>query len=128
MQKPGAVQQIVVNKDKYDALPKSLQAIVRVAAQASHQDMLAEYNTINSAAAKVLKEKHEVKFLRLPDEVLIALGNAAGEILREEREKLDPLGQKIWDSYFAFRADIKELTEGADRALFNARNLAFKYV
>jgi len=128
IQKPGAVQQVIVSKAKYDALPKSLQEVVRIACQAGHQDMLAEYNNINAKAAKVLKEKHAVKFLRLPDEVLIALGNAAGDILREEREKLDPLGQKIWDSYFSFRADIKELTEGADRAMFNARVLNFKYV
>jgi len=128
VQKPGAVQQTVIAKAKYEALPKHLQEIVRIACQASHQDMLAEYNTINSQAAKVLKEKHNVKFLRLPDEILVALGNAAGDILREEREKLDPLGRKIWDSYFAFRANMLELTEGADRAMFNARKLGFKYV
>lgn len=128
IQKPGAVQQVVIAKPKFEALPKDIQEIVRIACQAGHQDMLAEYNTINTQAAKVLKEKHQVKFLRLPDEVLVALGTAAGEILREEREKLDALGKKIWDSYFAFRADIMELTEGADRALFNARKLAFKYI
>lgn len=44
--------------------------------------------------------------------------NASGEILREEREKLDPLGRKIWESYFAFRETMMELTEGADRASF----------
>ena len=128
VQKPGAVQQVIISKAKHDALPKHLQEVIRVACQASHQDMLAEYNRINAQAAVVLKERHKVNFLRLPDEVLIALGNAAGEILREEREKLDPLGKKISESYFTFRTTMLELTEGADRAMFNARKLAFSYI
>jgi len=128
VQKPGAVQQVIISKAKFDGLPKDLQEVIRIACQAGHQDMLAEYNNVNRQAAKVLKEKHGVKFLRLPDEVLTALGNAAGEILREEKEKLDPLGKKIWDSYFDFRASMMELTEGADRAMYNSRKLSFKYV
>lgn len=128
VQKPGAVQQVIISKAKFDGLAKDLQQVIRIACQAGHQDMLAEYNNINMQAAKVLKEKHAVKFLRLPDEVLVALGNAAGDILREEKEKLDPLGKKIWDSYFTFRASMMELTEGADRAMYNARNLGFKYI
>ncbi|WP_298218721.1 TRAP transporter substrate-binding protein [Halothiobacillus sp.] len=127
VQKPGAVQQLIVSKSKYDALPKDLQQIIQVAAQASHQDMLAEYNLINAQAAKVLKDKHGIKFLRLPDSILSALGTVAGEILHEEREKLDPLGRRIWDAYFAARSGLVELTEGADRAMYNARDLGFEY-
>jgi len=128
VQKPGAVQQVIIAKAKHDALPKYLQDVIRVACQAAHQDMLAEYNRINAQAAVVLKEKHKVNFLRLPDEVLVALGNAAGDILREERDKLDPLGKQIFESYFQFRETMMELTEGADRAFFNSRKLPFKYV
>ena len=90
-----------------------------MACQAGHQDMLADYNHLNSQAAKVLKEKHGVKFLRLPDEILVALGNAAGSLLKEEREKLDPLGRKIWESYFSARKDLMALTEGADALKVN---------
>lgn len=126
--KPGAVQQVIVSKAKYDALPADLKDVVRVACQASHQDMLAEYNWINSQAASVLRDKHGVKFLRLPEDLLVALGNAAGQILLEEREKLDPLGRKIWEAYFKAREAQMSLTDGADRAFFNARTLNFKYV
>ena len=127
IQKPGAVQQVIISKAKYDALPKGTQEIVKVACQAAHQDMLADYNWINAKAMRALKEQHDVKFLTLSDELLIALGNSAGQLLVEEREKLDPLGKKIWDSYFKARADQMALTDGADRALYNARKLNFKY-
>jgi TRAP-type mannitol/chloroaromatic compound transport system substrate-binding protein len=127
IQKPGAVQQVIISKAKYDALPRDLKEIVRVACQACHQDMLAEYNWINAKAAQALREKHDVKFLTLPDEVLVALGRTAGQLLLEEREKLDPLGRKIWESYFKARTDLMALTEGADRGLYNARKLNFAY-
>jgi TRAP-type mannitol/chloroaromatic compound transport system substrate-binding protein len=126
--KPGAVQQLIVNKSRFDVLPADLKEIVRIACQASHQDMLAEYNWINAQASKTLRDKHGVKFLRLPDEVLTALGEAAGQILDEERQKLDPLGKRVWESYFKARADLMSLTDGADRAFFNARSMKFKYV
>lgn len=126
--KPGAVQQVIINKAKYDALPADLKEIVKIACQAAHQDMLAEYNWINSQAVNVLKTKHKVNFHRLPEDLLLALGNAAGQILNEEREKLDPLGKKIFEAYFKARDAQMSLTDGGDRAFFNARTLKFKYV
>ncbi len=127
VQKPGAIQQVIISKAKFDKLPKDLQEVVTVACQAAHQDMLAEYNWINAQAVKSLKEKHQVKFLSLPPAILQALGTAAGQILIEERDKLDPLGKKIWDSYFKARNDLMALSNDGDRELFDARNLKFKY-
>lgn len=126
--KQGAIQQALVSKAKFDALPAHLQQIVTVACQAGHQDMLAEYNWINANALSVLKDEHGVEARNLPDEVLIALGTAAGELLREERENLDAFGRKIWDSHFAARSTMMGLTDLADRALANARALEYPYV
>jgi TRAP-type mannitol/chloroaromatic compound transport system substrate-binding protein len=127
IQKPGAIQQVIIKKAKYDALPDDLKEIVKIACQAAHQDMLAEYNWINAKAARVLRENHSVKFLTLPNDLLVALGNTAGQLLTEEREKLDALGKKIWDAYFKARSDLMALTDNADRGFYNARTLNIKY-
>lgn len=127
IQKPGAIQQVIINKAKFDKLPKDLQEVVTVACEAAHQDMLAEYNWINAQAVRALKEQHAVKFLTLPQEILQALGNAAGQILIEERDKLDPLGKKIWSAYFKARTDLMALSNLGDREFYNARTLNFKY-
>jgi hypothetical protein len=66
--------------------------------------------------------------LKLPNDVLTALGNAAGEILVEERAKLDPLGQRIFDAYFNARDAQKSLSANSDRQFFDAREMKFKYV
>jgi TRAP-type mannitol/chloroaromatic compound transport system substrate-binding protein len=126
IQKPGAIQQVIVSKKKFDALPADLKEVVTVACQAAHQDMLAEYNWINAKALQALKG-HGVRQLLLPDDLLEALGNAAGQILFEERDKLDPLGKKIWEAYFKARSDLMALSSIGDRGLFNARNLKIKY-
>jgi TRAP-type mannitol/chloroaromatic compound transport system substrate-binding protein len=126
IQKPGAIQQVIISKNKFDALPNDLKEVVTVACQAAHQDMLAEYNWINAKALQALKT-HDVRFLTLPDAVLEALGNAAGQILLEERDKLDPLGKKIWAAYFKARSELMALSNIGDRELFNARNLKIQY-
>ena len=128
IQKPGAVQQVIISKAKYDALPKSTQEIVKVACQAAHQDMLADYNWINAKATRALKEQHDVKFLTLSDELLIALGNSAGAAsasrsarssIRSARRSGTPTSRR--------GPDLMALTDGADRGLYNARKLNFKY-
>jgi TRAP-type mannitol/chloroaromatic compound transport system substrate-binding protein len=126
--KQGAVQQMLVSKAKFDALPDSLKRVITVAAQAGHQDMLAEYNWLNANALATLKSKFGVESRKLPDEVLIALGKAAGEVLKDEREKLDAFGKKVWDSHFAARKTMIQLTDLSNRALANARGLDFPYV
>ncbi|MCC6610254.1 MAG: TRAP transporter substrate-binding protein [Burkholderiales bacterium] len=126
IQKPGAIQQVIISKQKFDALPNDLKEVVTVACQAAHLDMLAEYNWINAKAIQALKG-YKVNVLSLPNDILEAFGNVAGEILFEERDKLDPLGKKIWEAYFKARSDLMAMSNLGDRELFNARNLKFKY-
>ena len=65
--KQGAIQQMLVSKAKFDALPDSLKRVITVAAQASHQDMTAEYNWLNANALNTLKSKHGVEARKLPE-------------------------------------------------------------
>ncbi len=58
--KQGAVQQMLVSKAKYDA-PPPWPGVITVAAQAGHQDMLAEYNWLTANALATLKRKFGVE-------------------------------------------------------------------
>ena len=68
-----------------------------IEALCAEQNMLqfSEFNYKNGSALKTLVEKHDVKLRKLPDDVLIALGNAAGEVLQELMDSSDPLTAKI---------------------------------
>jgi TRAP-type mannitol/chloroaromatic compound transport system substrate-binding protein len=125
---PGAMAEVLVSKAKYDALPADLKQIVAVACQAAHDDTLAEFNMRSGDAAEVLRAKHGVKFLRPSNELMIAFGNAAGEVMAEERDKADAIGKKIFASYLAARAQLVPYMRFGEQAFLNARALAYKYV
>jgi TRAP-type mannitol/chloroaromatic compound transport system substrate-binding protein len=125
---PGAMAEVLVNKAKYDALPADLKQIVAAACQATNDDVLAEFNMRSGDAAEVLRAKHGVKFLRPSNELMIAFGNASGEVLAEERDKADAIGKKIVASYLAARAQLVPYMRFGEQAFLNARALAYKYL
>lgn len=103
VQEPSSSEEIGVNKAKYDALPDDLKAAVRFAAQASYMEGLTEYDYRHPLALKEAVEKHGVQVKEAPRDLIIALGNAAGEVLKELREDQDALTRRIAESYVAYR-------------------------
>jgi hypothetical protein len=92
-----------------------------------HQDMLADYNHLNSQAAKVLKEKARREVPALAGRDPSRWATPPARPLKEEREKLDPprpqdLGIVLLGAHGAHGAH-----RGADRAMYNAR-ASFDYV
>lgn len=126
-QEPDGALQLSVNKALYDGLPRDLQTIIAVAAQAEHDAMWAEYTLRNGEALATLIGKG-TKVSRVPNEMLIAIGNATGDMLAEERDKADALGKKIFTSFLKARQALLGYTRIGEQAIANARTLAFKYL
>jgi TRAP-type mannitol/chloroaromatic compound transport system substrate-binding protein len=103
VQEPSSSEEIGVNKARFDALPDDLKAAVRFAAQASYMESLTEYDYRHPIALKEAVDRHGVQVREAPRDLLIALGNAAGEVLKELREDQDALTKRIAESYVAFR-------------------------
>jgi TRAP-type mannitol/chloroaromatic compound transport system substrate-binding protein len=103
VQEPSSSEEIGVNKARYDALPDDLKAAIRFAAQASYMESLTEYDYRHPIALKEAVDRHGVQVKEAPRDLLIALGNAAGEVLKELREDQDALTRRIAESYVAFR-------------------------
>ncbi|MFN8723005.1 MAG: TRAP transporter substrate-binding protein [Rhodospirillales bacterium] len=124
---PGAALQLMVNKPKYDALPNDLKAVIRAAAQAGHDDCLAEYTALNGPALETLVQRHNVQLRSLPRDILIACGNAANEVLADLREGGDPMTRKIITGYLDFRSKVMQGTRINEQAYLNARQLPFPH-
>lgn len=124
---PSGAMELIVSREKYEALPGDLQAIVAAAALAAYGDLWAECSIRNGEALASLIGKG-TKVARVSNEVMIALGNAAGELLSEERDKADATGRKIFESYLKARNALSAYTRIGEQALVNARALAFKYI
>ncbi|MFY7780612.1 MAG: TRAP transporter substrate-binding protein [Tagaea sp.] len=125
---PGSNLQLMVSKQRYDALPNDLKAIVAFAAQSMDMDMTTEYIARSGESMETLRTRHGVRFLNLPGNMLDAMGTAAGEFLTEQRDRGDAMTKKLFDSYLKFRAQVMPFTRWNDGAFLNARVRAFKYI
>lgn len=120
---PGAGLQLMINKAKFDALPRDLQLALQTAAQAENNNMLAEYNALNGPALRTLVETHGVKLRRLNDDLLRALGNASNEVLNDIYAKNDAITNRVIDSFLKFRNDVLPWTRVSEFTYMQARGL-----
>jgi TRAP-type mannitol/chloroaromatic compound transport system substrate-binding protein len=116
------VLEFIVNADAFASLPADLQAIVESAARYVNQDMLDEYTARNNRALKELVEVHGVKLRRLPDDVIIALKQAAKEAV-EELAASDPMAAEAYASFAEFYEGVKNYHSISEQAYINARDL-----
>ncbi len=91
---PCEYLELLLNKAKYDALPKDLQAIVKYAAMAQSADMTWKFYDRNSADMVELEEKRGVKFVVTPKPVLEAQLTGWDKIISDESGK-NPIFAKV---------------------------------
>jgi TRAP-type mannitol/chloroaromatic compound transport system substrate-binding protein len=105
LRQPASYQEVVINKAKWDALPKDLQAIVKWASLAEIIRMTAVSVDADSKAVEELEKKHGVKILRTPDDILKAQVEAIDKVYAAEAQK-NPFFAKVLKSQkdFAQRA------------------------
>jgi TRAP-type mannitol/chloroaromatic compound transport system substrate-binding protein len=101
-----SVSHILMNKKAYDALPKSYQKMIQMAAGNQIIYNYAESEAANPDAMQELAKKYGVQIKRWNDEQLAAFEKAWLEVIKEESAK-DPLFKRIADDYLAFRAKYK---------------------
>jgi TRAP-type mannitol/chloroaromatic compound transport system substrate-binding protein len=118
---PGSMMEFTINKDAFAKLPADLQAIVRVTAAAINDDMLAEYTTRNQSALVELIEKHNVDVRPFPDDVLQKLQTLSDEVVAEVAAA-DPMSEKVYKSYKAYRDNVKAYHAVSEQAYINTRD------
>jgi TRAP-type mannitol/chloroaromatic compound transport system substrate-binding protein len=89
--------------------------------------MLAEFNGRSPAALATLVNEHKVQLMQFPKDVLIAFGNASGQVMQDVLDKGDELTKRIAKSYFKFLKDAKAYTKITEAAYISARALKFRY-
>lgn len=124
-QEPGASEQLLVNEAAWRSLPADLQEIVKIAAEAANNDILAEFTARSGPAMQTLIEKHGVAVRPLPEDVLIALGEKSNEVLNEHYAAGSALTRRIIDDFLKFRSDVIPWTRVGELAFLNARRLPF---
>ena len=78
MHEPATLNEITVNKAKFDALPKDVQQIFAWGCGDEHVQLTAENDASNAGALEVLIKQHNVQLKKLPDDFVKAYGDAVG--------------------------------------------------
>jgi TRAP-type mannitol/chloroaromatic compound transport system substrate-binding protein len=124
---PSSAEECAVNQKAYDALPDDLKQAVAIACESLYNPVWTEYTTKHAQALDQLIAEQGVQVKKLPDEVIVAMGNAAGEVIAELRENEDELVKRITESFLAYRASVANYMTYADNGQMNARSLDYKY-
>ncbi|KDE40515.1 MAG: TRAP transporter substrate-binding protein [Nitrincola lacisaponensis] len=123
---PGLATELVVNKDKFSALPADLQAIVESACQAEYDQVASEFYANDPIALRTLVEQHGVRVHQFPDEILEAGAKVSMELLTEIRESGDTLTKKTAESFVSALNTLRTRTDNTDQAFLAARAKYFK--
>ena len=115
---PGTTLECFLNKEIFDSLPEDLQNIITGAAKIANLDMLSEYIARNNEALKILKDKHKVNIMPLPDEVLAMLHNISNEVISEIAKK-DKFSMQVYDSYKNFQKKTSEWSKISIKSYLN---------
>ncbi len=99
----GAMLSLHVNKQKWDSLPKSYQAICKGAAAHANAVLTGRYDIVNPAAVKRLVG-NGVQLRPFSEAILDACYKSANEVYADISSKNEDF-KKIWESMKAFRAE-----------------------
>jgi TRAP-type mannitol/chloroaromatic compound transport system substrate-binding protein len=126
LHEPATLNEITVNKAKFDSLPKDLQRIFEWACSDEYVQLTAESDASNAGALETLIRQHNVQLRHLPEDFIKAYGTAWGEVLKELRETGDPLTKKTLESYYKFQREQMAWSRIGLQEYLNARLVGFK--
>jgi TRAP-type mannitol/chloroaromatic compound transport system substrate-binding protein len=124
---PSGTIELSVNRSRYEALPSDLQQVIAIATEAENERGWAEANAGNARALSALQTEHGVQVRQLPAEILVALGNASGEVISEIRVAGDEIVRRTIDSFRSTRKTLMDWSNTSERSFLNARTLPFNY-
>ncbi len=124
---PSSAEECAVNAKAYGDLPDDLKQAVALACESLYNPVWTEYTTKHAQALTKLVAEQGVQVKKLPDDVMVAMGNAAGEVIAELREDGDELVKRIAESFLAYRNSVAGYMVYADNGQMNARALGYNY-
>ena len=100
---------------------------VTVACESLYNPVWTEYTTKHAASLKKLVEEDGVMVKMFPEEVISAMGVAAGEVIEDLRGDDDGLVKRITESFVAYRDSVGGYMSYADNGQMNARATVMGY-
>ena len=125
-QEPSSTLTVAIGLKVWETLSAEHKAIIECAADAENDTVLAEFNQKNTEALSILMSRHKVTLRRFGDEVMKALGGAAGDVVAAAGAA-DAISQNVYESFLKFRRNAVVYTKITEQAFGDARLLPFRY-
>ncbi len=103
---PGPLLENMVNREAWEKLPKSYQAILETASARQNIWSISVFEAKNNEYLNKIKTESDVEILQFSEDTLNALKNATDEVMENLVSK-DDKAKKIYDNYNQFRKGIE---------------------
>ena len=123
---PSTLLDLSIDLKEWEGLDADTQGLMMEMAKAFNVDVFSRFQALNGPALGKLLNEHGVQLKTFPDELLIALGNAAGEVM-EERGSIDSQTKAICNHILSFRKNIMDWSTKGESEFARIRNLPFKF-
>ena len=123
---PSTLLDLSIDLKTWESLDAETQSLIDDLAKSFNMTVFSRFQAINGPALQRLVNEHNVQIKTFPDEVLVALGNAAGEVVFE-RGSINAETKSLSNHLLSFRKVIKEWFTKGEQEFSRIRDLPFKF-
>ena len=123
---PATILDCSIDMFEWEKLDDATKELITVASKAVNMEVLSMFQAINDSAYQKLINEHGVQMRQLPDEVMNALGQRAGEVCSSIASE-DSISQELFSHIVEFRSSILSWTNTSEREYMRVRSLPFAY-
>jgi len=123
---PATILDCSIDMFEWEKLDDATRELITVASKAVNMEVLSFFQAVNDSSYQKLINEHGVQMRQLPDPVMNALGQRAGEVCSSIAAE-DPVSQALFSHIVEFRSSILRWTNTSEKEYMRVRSLPFTY-
>ena len=123
---PATILDCSIDMFEWERLDDTTKEIITIASKAVNMEVLSFFQAVNDSSYQKLINEHGVQMRQLPDDVMNALGQRAGEVCSSIAAE-DPVSQALFSHIVEFRSSILRWTNTSEKEYMRVRSLPFTY-
>ena len=123
---PATILDCSIDMFEWEKLDDATKELVTIASKAVNMEVLSMFQAANDSSYQKLINEHGVQMRQLPDPVMNALGQRAGEVCSSIAAE-DPVSQALFSHIVEFRSSILRWTNTSEKEYMRVRSLPFTY-
>ena len=123
---PATILDCSIDMFEWEKLDDATKELVTIATKAVNMEVLSMFQAANDSSYQKLINEHGVQMRQLPDPVMNALGQRAGEVCSSIAAE-DPVSQALFSHSVEFRSSILRWTNTSEKEYMRVRSLPFTY-